>query len=864
MKNVKQLGGSIWGDIRRIDGVLHTRYVYHYVLLLIVAIIVFLFGQSFYTDKVYKNYQADDSVEFRIVRNMKYNMSFEAQDSSLSSFRLKVNSDRTRLSSSDKVHVVIYDSEDNKIYEDDTYLYNADRNYVKVDVDGLSLEKGEWYYIRFSFPEMARNSLLVLDTHKVNSFGEAIQYAQDVDENGDPLSLDMSIGFKNVANINYYYGTLNWFSLVLHLVLFGVALSLLFVKKLMASTVFRNFYRLIVLPVFMYLAAEVMNIEKERPLNFLYPLSRKTAFVVLTILLLLSALILLFHMITGKGTAAALIVGIPFLTLAFVNHTKLVMRGDSFMPWDLMSAGIAVKTGSTYYFHVTSNFIAGILMCIAIMLLIRLTDTPYIKFSSQRASMMAFSTASVLLILVSTVFNTKLLDRLNIYYEVNPPIQSYNENGTYMAFLMHLNNLGAKSGNSNSPETYNDMIYRYTGMASSMDLDSRVNGGSVRPNVICIMSEAYADLTEIRDFETSEPVMPYFDSLKDECMYGDIAVSIFGGGTCNTEFEFLTGYSMAYLLPGSSVYTFYVNNDIDALPSIYSDNGYRTVALHSFDGDWWDRREKYPLLGFDEFYTRDDFGPDAQYVRRYISDLETFHKITDIYDESEEPLFLFCVTMQNHADFADHYDNMAYDIHLTDLAPDDGSSYYYAENYLSLIRESDDALEYLIEYLRDSDEPTIVCFFGDHCPTLDPGFYEELLQTDLGGITLEESVPIYQTPYFIWANYDLSAGGTTIATTAGNHGLTSPNFLGQTVLDLSGIDSPDSRSCLRVLQQEIGAISSLGVFDSDGVLHTDTTYFDADTQGALEDYATIQYGLIYLSGSDTSAVPAETNEEEES
>ena len=66
------------------------------------------------------------------------------------------------------------------------------------------------------------------------------------------------------------------------------------------------------------------------------------------------------------------------------------------------------------------------------------------------------------------------------------------------------------------------------------------------------------------------------------------------------------------------------------------------------------------------------------------------------------------------------------------------------------------------------------------------------------------------------------------------------------------------------MQQEIGAISSLGVFDSDGVLHTDTTYFDEDTQGALEDYATIQYGLIYLSGSDTSAVPAETNEEEES
>jgi phosphoglycerol transferase MdoB-like AlkP superfamily enzyme len=464
--------------------------------------------------------------------------------------------------------------------------------------------------------------------------------------------------------------------------------------------------------------------------------------------------------------------------------------------------------------------------------------------------MCAFSLASVLLVLMSTVFNTSLLDKLHVYYEVNPPIQSYNENGTYMAFLMHLNNLGAKSGNNSSPENYEDLIYRYTGIASSMDLDSRVNSGNVKPNVICIMSEAYADLSRIREFETSEPVMPYFDQLMDESMYGDLAVSIFGGGTCNTEFEFLTGYSMAYLLPGSSVYTLYVNNSIDALPSIYADNGYRTVALHSFDGSWWDREQKYPMLGFDEFYTRDDFDPSAQIVRRYISDMSTFEKITEIYDESEEPLFLFCVTMQNHADFADHYDNMAYDIHLTDIAKADGSSFNYAENYLSLLRESDDALEYLIEYLRDSDEPTIVCFFGDHCPTLDPEFYDLLLQTDLGGITLEQSVPIYETPYFIWANYDIGAGGTSIATTHGNFGLTSPNFLGQTVLDLSGMESPDSRSCLRVLQQEIGAISSLGVFDHDGVLHTDRTYFDEDTQAILEDYATVQYGLIYLSGSE--------------
>ncbi len=846
MKQVKRLG-TILGEVRRVDSILMKKRIYHYILVTLLLIIIVMFGKSFYSDKVYKNYQPEDAVEFRIVRNMSYNLNFEAKDNSLSSFRLKVNRDRTRLNSSDKMHVVIYDSEDHKMFEDDVYLYNADRNYIRVDTDNLKLEKGEWYYMRFTFSDIDRNSLLVLDAHTVSSFGDAIQYAQTPDENGDPLSLDLSIGFKNVANCNYYYGKLNVASIIIHAIFYIVVTAVLFMKRFEELSVFRNLYRMTVLPVFIFLAAEVMNIEKERPISFLYPFSMKNAFSVLSILLLLGALILFFHMLTGRGTLSAIIVSIPFLTLAFVNHSKLVMRGDSFMPWDLMSAGIGIKTGSTYYFHVTPNFIAGIMMCLIILILLRMTSTPAIKFSSQRLSMCGFSVASVLLVLMSTVFNTSLLDKLHVYYDVNPPIQSYNENGTYMAFLMHLNNLGAKTGNNNSPENYEDLMYRYTGIASYMDLDSRVNSNTVRPNVICIMSEAYTDLRQIREFETTEPVMPYFDQLMDECIYGDIAVSIFGGGTCNTEFEFLTGYSMAYLLPGSSVYTLYVNNDIDALPSIYADNGYRTVALHSFDGSWWDREQKYPMLGFDEFYTRDDFPSSAHYVRRYISDMSTFEKITEIYDESEDPLFLFCVTMQNHADFADHYDNMAYDIHLSDITKDDGSSFYYTENYLSLLRESDDALEYLIEYLRDSDEPTIVCFFGDHCPTLDPEFYDLLLQADLGGITLEESVPIYETPYFIWANYDLSEGGTSIATTHGNFGLTSPNFLGQTVLDLSGMESPDSRSCLRVLQQEIGAISSLGVFDNDGVLHTDKSDFDEETQAILEDYATVQYGLIYMS-----------------
>ncbi len=848
MEKHKKTLSKILAPVLKADGFLYKYYIYHILMIVTISIVVILFRNSFYTDHSFRNYREGDAVDLRFVMNMTYNMSFEAQSDSLSSFRFMVDPSSSRLKSSDKMHITIYDDENKKLFETDTYLYNSYRNYIKVDVDGLELETGEWYYMLINFSDMSPTSLLVLDSHQVNTFGDAVSYAQEgTEDDNNTLSLDRSIGFSKVPNISYYYGSINIVSVLIHLVFFLLVMGVPFLDSFKNKTIVRNIYRLIVFPVFVYLPAEIMNVEKDRALSFLYLSSMKKAFTVLTILVLLSLLLLLFHMMTGRGSLAAFIVGIPFMVLAFVNHTKLVMRGDSFMPWDLMSAGIGLKTGSTYYFRVTGNFIAGILLTLTLLIIIRLSNTPTIRFSSQRMSMVAFSVAAVLLVLATSVFNTSLLKKLKVYYEVNPPIQSYNENGTYLAFLMHLNNLEAKTGVNSSPEDSQELIYRYTGLASSMNLDSRVNNYYRKPNVICIMSEAYSDLRRIREFETSEPVMPYFDSLMNESIYGDLEVSIFGGGTCNTEFEFLTGYSMAYLIPGSSVYSLYVNNNIEALPRIYSQNGYRTVALHSFDGSWWDREEKYPLLGFDEFYTRDDFDDSTEYVRRYISDRATFERITDIYEESTEPLFLFCVTMQNHADFADHYDNMNYNIHVTNPLPDSGDSYYYADNYLSLLRESDDALEYLIEYLRRSSEPTIVVFFGDHCPTLSPDFYEELLQTDLGGITIDESVPIYETPYFIWANFNLAAGGTSISTRFGNAGITSPNFLGQTLLDLSGIESPDSRSCLRVLQQEIGAMSSLGIFDPNGVLHTDLSYFDEDTLATLDDYSTIQYYQVYLS-----------------
>ena len=924
MKKKDTIRGRLFRGIRLADGTMMKFGIYRFIALFCIIIMFFGLMGCYTSNKVYKNYSPNDGRDMQLTPGSDYTLSFEAQRSTLGSFRLMINLDRCNLSSSDKANVSISNSDGEELYNTDIFLYNADRNYISIDCKGLPLKTGQRYSIRLSLNQCSDDALLVLKTHQVSSFGEAQAYSQmveqeaeassaaltsgevstvtsatnatddastdysekalpsetttssnedsdsaDITENVDDVtienevSVDVAEGFSKVANIAYYYNVTNWFYFAIHGLVFALAIIFIFISKINSSRRFCEIYRFVSLPVFIYLVGEILNVENRRSINFLFPFTLKHIFCIIAIFVIIDVVYFLFYMLTGFGDIAITLTAVLFATVAFVNHTKIVMRGDTFVPWDLLSAGIAVKTGSTYYFHVTKQFVIGIMLCLAILCLIRLTHTTYYKFSHTRLALCALSLSFTLLCCEGLIFNTKLLNKLHVYYEVYPPMQSYNENGTYLALLLHLNNINASGSENNSPEATDEIIYRYQAQAQEMNLDANVAHNSEKPNVICIMSEAYSDLDDIRDFTTNEPATPFFDSVLNNSQHGKLAVSIFGGGTCNTEFEFLTGYSMSSLLPGSSVYTFYVNNNIEALPQLFSENGYRTVALHSFYGDWWDRSTAYPLLGFDEFYTRDDFDPaTTQYVRRYISDMSTFQKITSIYDQSEDPLFLFCVTMQNHADFSEHYDNMQYNITINDMLNSEGEHFTYAENYLSLLRQSDDALNYLISYLSQSTEPTMVVYFGDHCPTLDSDFYDTLLDADLGSISLEDSLPIYQTPYFIWTNYNPEELGTcSLDLTDGDKGVISPNFLGQTVLDMAGIDSPATRSCLRVLQTEISAISSVAVYDLDGNPHTDYTGLSSDIVATIDDYAFIQYGLIYYDSDMTVANASASSEE---
>ena len=143
----------------------------------------------------------------------------------------------------------------------------------------------------------------------------------------------------------------------------------------------------------------------------------------------------------------------------------------------------------------------------------------------------------------------------------------------------------------------------------------------------------------------------------------------------------------------------------------------------------------------------------GEQLRKYVSDQADFEEVLDVLNQSTDPAFIFNVTMQNHSSYGTPYDNFTPSI---EAKFKNTKSTKYLNNYLSLMKYTDDAINYLLTELSASDKKTIVVFFGDHQPNdyvVEPIYEENGL--DINNQTLEEQQKRQQVPFFIWANYDI-------------------------------------------------------------------------------------------------------------
>ena len=611
-----------------------------------------------------------------------------------------------------------------------------------------------------------------------------------------------------------------------------------------------------------------------------------------------------FFFIIGKASTASIISCIIPTIVGIANYYTVCFRGTPILPWDLLSIRTAMSVTNSYSFAMeyemltpTYGFI--LLISIAAKITIRLPKLRIKKPTGAVLKVKALVTRIVgtvvsVCLVVALFFglqNESFTDYLDMNETLFTPNTLYATNGFAVSFIYDLQFIHAEkpddysltrveeimdsyteeaeeeeSSDSSDDELESDSSDEDTDVSTDADEETEVSidtdeneeesvlvtdeeDTSDYPNIIVIMDEAFSDLSVLGDFETNEDYMPFISSLTENTVKGNLYMSVKGGNTANSEFEFLTGDSMAFLPQGSVAYQQFIQEETPSLASWLASLGYSTTAMHPYNASGWDRDEVYPFFGFEDML----FYPDFTYrekVRAYISDESAFDQIIDLYENKDEdtPMFVFEVTMQNHGGYYKQYDNFTSDIEILGETSD-ATHKSYTEQYLSLIKITDEAFEGLIDYFSEVDEDTIIVFFGDHQPT--DLYVESVLELsgNLDDDSLEAEVNRYIVPFVIWANYDIEEEEIERL---------SANYLASLMLDIADLPMSDYQEYLLDLSEVLPVICASVYIDADGNYYNtdDNPYADL-----INEYQTLQYYMLFDSDDSLSDFYGVTPEE---
>ena len=482
----------------------------------------------------------------------------------------------------------------------------------------------------------------------------------------------------------------------------------------------------------------------------------------------------------GKLKTALRVQAVIMLLLGLLNHYLFDFRGTPIQPWDIKSAKTALGVAKNYNYALPFPNIVMILIFFLIFLLcgcLKLTMNRNAKYNIVTRLVLLVSSASAIILFSLFIQAEKSIELTGLF----PTLFVYNKmvekNGTAITFIYSQQFMNVSSPSGYSKNRAVSLLYD---AVNNQNHDEIERQNYYHPDIIVIMNESFSDLKVLGDFKTNTPVMPFTDSVlagMDNTVSGHMTVPVLGGNTPNTEFEFLTGNSMDYLPQGCVPYQQFINSDTDSVASILKKSGYETIAIHPYKRKGWDREKVYELFGFDRYISEDDF-INAKLIRNYISDVSDYDMIMDIYEkQSETPLFIFNVTMQNHGAYWNIYDNFTPEITVNEIDDREFGC------YLSLINESDKAIHSLICRLSRIKRPVILVFFGDHQPadtTVDELY---LLQgRDISNLSEIDMKKRYIVPFFIWTNYETP--------TEANLEIT-PYELGLRVMKMSGVKLSD-------------------------------------------------------------------------
>ncbi len=435
---------------------------------------------------------------------------------------------------------------------------------------------------------------------------------------------------------------------------------------------------------------------------------------------------------------ASLFYLVTFL-FSYIHQVKSSLRGEPFLPADLY----LFKEAEGISGAVSPNVFSILFLVVCSILMIICSIYLYSKHTWKKR--IFFGLVSILMIGFLTSQNLYIMrDRLGIKLIPWNQMENVRTNGFAYSFVNNVMNLQVEK-----PFTYNKEEIQ--AIVNKTGTGQQTAKAAKKPNVIVIMSEAFMDPTALPNIQFDRDPLPTVHQLAKTHNVGSVGVSVFGGGTANSEFEALTGLVSEKLPYGTMAYSQYAYRPIDSLASLMKKNGYHTTAVHPYYHWYYNRTNVYKNFGFDRFIPM-EFMTQAETKGLFIKDSEVAKRIAAETTKTDGQDFIFAVTMQSHGPYDDQ--NLPITNHVTGALSDDGKK--ILETYTNQIEDADRLLKTLIEEFTARNEPTVIVMYGDHFPMLGSDYqvYKETKfitnihnKADFG--------KMHQTHLVIWDNIGL-------------------------------------------------------------------------------------------------------------
>ena len=515
-------------------------------------------------------------------------------------------------------------------------------------------------------------------------------------------------------------------------------------------------------------------------------------------------LIWLFYFLTRRGWGAFLGSFLPCVAVAMVNYFKIRLRSDPFLAADLTLISEAGGIVGNYSLDVDwltwltlGALLAGLLFSVLLI--------PKWPRRGWGRAFAAASCAAVCAVSCASLFtNSDLYQSTDNSEYINPwsDVEVFVSKGCLYPFLYSMRDMFP------APPPGYDGAQAQSLLEAFSDADIPADK---QVSVMGIMLEAFCDLTDF-DFMAGHPdaarVYDPWHALAEQGVSGRLLTNIFAGGTVDSEWGFLSGYSQHDDF----------RRDTDSYVWYLRDQGYQTFFSHPGYGWFYNRQNVNDYLGFqDSWFTENHYGAlvDPTSAIYHSDDILVRELLSQLTQRTEEgPCFSFSVSYQNHGPY-----ESAYSAGVEYFTPANSGmaaeSCHIWNNYLRGVDSTIQAMVQLTQGLEELDRPVVLVLFGDHKPWGGNGnsAYADMgLTFDLG--TLQGFYDYYATPYLIWANS--AAKEVLDSDFTGSGGDFSPCFLMPKVFDLCGWTGPAFMQLARQVREITPLVHERGLYLSDG------------------------------------------------